>query len=131
MSSRSKSMLEKRQIKAIRIGKVAAARTSERGLRCEYCHSRIAPGEATADHIKPISGGGLTLAENIALCCALCNRAKGSMSRARFVAAIKGPAPRGRDSMLAAWARRKIALAADRACRRLAAAAGLAVGAAP
>jgi hypothetical protein len=52
--------------------------------RCEYC---LSPSDFStqpfeADHIVPVSKGGATVAENLALSCG-CNRYKGSRTHAR------------------------------------------------
>ncbi|MCI0359797.1 MAG: HNH endonuclease [Planctomycetaceae bacterium] len=53
--------------------------TRARGL-CEYCliHSRDTYVGCQVDHIISEKHHGLTIAENLALACAFCNRAKGS-----------------------------------------------------
>ena len=61
----------------------AALRTEVRSrarLRCEYC---LAPENLTlvgheVDHIIAVKHGGETVAENLALCCTLCNKHKGT-----------------------------------------------------
>ena len=53
----------------------------ERGKsRCEYCHLAQAGQEATfhIDHIIPISSGGRTISENLALACVSCSLRKGA-----------------------------------------------------
>jgi 5-methylcytosine-specific restriction endonuclease McrA len=46
--------------------------------RCEYCHLSQAGQEATfhIDHIIPVSAGGKTVAENLALACVSCSLRK-------------------------------------------------------
>lgn len=48
--------------------------------RCEYCliHQDDVETAHHLDHIKPLKHGGLTISENLALACQLCNRYKGS-----------------------------------------------------
>lgn len=48
--------------------------------RCEYClvPERVTLVEHEVDHIVAVKHGGQTTAENLALCCALCNKHKGS-----------------------------------------------------
>lgn len=61
----------------------AALRTQVRDRakqRCEYC---LVPESLTlieheVDHIIALKHGGQTIAENLALCCTLCNKYKGS-----------------------------------------------------
>lgn len=48
------------------------------GHRCEYCHAPEAffPNRFTLDHIVPQSRGGVTNANNLALCCFACQQQK-------------------------------------------------------
>jgi 5-methylcytosine-specific restriction endonuclease McrA len=48
------------------------------GQCCEYCHSqaRYSADSFTIDHIVPRNLGGLTVPENLALCCQGCNQHK-------------------------------------------------------
>ncbi len=45
---------------------------------CEYCQSqdRYSPNLFTIDHILPVRLGGLTISDNLAYACFLCNRLK-------------------------------------------------------
>ena len=47
---------------------------------CEYCRisERFTLAEHEIDHVIAVKHGGETVAENLALCCAVCNRFKGS-----------------------------------------------------
>ena len=47
---------------------------------CEYClfSERLTLAEHEIDHVISVKHGGQTTAENLALCCAVCNRFKGS-----------------------------------------------------
>jgi hypothetical protein len=47
---------------------------------CEYCRisERFTLAEHEIDHVIAIKHGGQTVSENLALCCAVCNRFKGS-----------------------------------------------------
>ena len=49
------------------------------GLR-EYCRisERLTLAEHEIDHVIAVKHGGQTVADNLALCCAVCNRFKGS-----------------------------------------------------
>ena len=51
---------------------------------CEYCHTdetwQYVP--FTIDHVDPVSSGGATTRDNLALACFHCNRRKGSATRA-------------------------------------------------
>ena len=53
---------------------------SRAGSCCEYCgiSERFTLAEHEIDHVIAVKHGGETLAENLALCCAVCNRFKGS-----------------------------------------------------
>ncbi len=57
----------------------ALVRTRASGL-CEYCRisERVTLAEHEIDHVIAIKHGGDTKAHNLALCCTLCNRFKGS-----------------------------------------------------
>src|SRR5260370_12886348 len=50
------------------------------GRRCEYClePEDLAFARHQVDHVIAEKHGGTTALENLALCCALCNRRKGS-----------------------------------------------------
>ncbi len=45
---------------------------------CEYCHSqaKFAVDPLVIDHVYPVSRGGKTIAENLALSCQTCNNCK-------------------------------------------------------
>lgn len=47
---------------------------------CEYCgiSERLTLAEHEIDHVIAVKHGGKTVADNLALCCAVCNRFKGS-----------------------------------------------------
>ena len=47
---------------------------------CEYCliSERFTLAEHEIDHVIAVKHGGKTAAENLALCCSICNRFKGS-----------------------------------------------------
>jgi 5-methylcytosine-specific restriction endonuclease McrA len=52
---------------------------------CEYCHLPQASQEATfhVDHIRPVTKGGPTTLENLALACVTCSLRKAARMRAR------------------------------------------------
>lgn len=52
----------------------------EAGGFCEYCRisERFTLAEHEIDHIIALKHGGETVAGNLALCCSICNRFKGS-----------------------------------------------------
>jgi hypothetical protein len=54
------------------------------GDRCEYCHLSQAGQEATfhIDHVRPVTLGGLTAADNLALACVSCSLRKGGKQTA-------------------------------------------------
>ena len=58
------------------------------GDRCVYCGVRFGIGTRapTIDHQLPESRGGAHRLANTVLCCAGCNRRKGTMTRAQFEA---------------------------------------------
>jgi hypothetical protein len=47
---------------------------------CEYCRisERFTLAQHEIDHVIAVTHGGQTVRENLALCCAVCNRFKGS-----------------------------------------------------
>lgn len=47
------------------------------GFHCQYCGRELSYSEATIDHVKPRSQGGLTTWENVVTACPPCNRHKG------------------------------------------------------
>src|SRR6185369_16177516 len=53
---------------------------SRAGNRCEYCLLDQRGQEATfhIDHIKPVTAGGQTISENLALACVSCSLRKAS-----------------------------------------------------
>lgn len=93
---------------------------SEQGGTCAYCFDPLTAKIATADHKKPRSKGGTTEKKNIKAACSPCNFLKGSMTATGFIAWIKNPQP-GDDLLVwLTWSRRRINLAARRACQRIA-----------
>ena len=50
---------------------------------CEYCRisERFTLAVHEIDHVIAVKHGGQTIEENLALCCALCNRYKGERHR--------------------------------------------------
>lgn len=45
--------------------------------QCQYCGSRVAPQEATYDHVTPRAQGGATVWDNVVIACVPCNQRKG------------------------------------------------------
>ena len=61
---------------------VVAARAAH---RCEYCRTpeQVVGYRLELDHIVPTSSGGGATADNLALACVQCNRAKGARTEAQ------------------------------------------------
>ena len=57
------------------------------GGRCEYCHLSQAGQEVTfhIDHVTPLSAGGETVNQNLALACVSCSLRKGSRQTAVII----------------------------------------------
>jgi Restriction endonuclease len=115
--------LRSEEVMFLRMFRADAAR-EQRG-RCAYCGGPMAPGEITADHITPRKRGGTTKRENIAACCAPCNRAKGSMTTKAFMKAIQSPPPKARLSIHLAHFRYRLWRRTWEACARIERLAGL------
>lgn len=63
---------------------------------CFYCSCRLTmtrdqPDSATVEHMTPLSRGGHNTRENMTLCCAVCNAAKGNMTLAEFNEQLSAP----------------------------------------
>lgn len=97
----------------------------DQGRCCKYCLAPLGFSESTADHRVPRSKGGTNVKANIVAACGPCNVAKGSMAPAEFKAAIKAPQAGARVGIWLAWSRRRVWLAAYRACRNISYAVGL------
>ncbi len=54
------------------------------GWKCAYCHERLTPETAEADHIVPVARGGNNDISNIAVSCSHCNRTKGAKTAEEF-----------------------------------------------
>lgn len=93
------------------------------GKRCAYCHCELKLEDVTADHVTPRSRGG-TEDGNIVCACLGCNQAKGSMSKTKFARLLR-TGVRPRFDIRVCQLRRRVNLAADRACRRIRASVGL------
>ncbi len=52
---------------------------TNRNAKCIYCESPLNRGNATTDHIIPISEGGTNAQVNLMVCCFNCNNERGSM----------------------------------------------------
>lgn len=51
---------------------------------CYYCGKVLKENEVTADHKIPVSRGGETIIENLAICCYDCNQDKSDMTEAEY-----------------------------------------------
>lgn len=102
------------------------------GKRCAYCFGELTLEQVTADHVVPRIRGGTTMGGNIVAACRDCNYAKGHLSKQQFVKLLKSrerlvsKRPLRRPLTLdLCRAKRRINLAADRACKRIRAYVGL------
>lgn len=55
------------------------------GSRCVWCERELWAADLTAEHLLPRSRGGHTTAENLAVACRRCNRARGSQAVSTYV----------------------------------------------
>lgn len=99
------------------------ALTAQGGF-CKYCFCPLPRSIATADHRVPRKAGGGDHQQNIVAACGSCNKAKGHMSEAAFLSAIKGNASQPPHLMLVRFSRR-MWTRVHSASRRIRAAAGL------
>lgn len=100
---------------------------TKQGGRCAYCKTPLTRKQATADHRVPISKGGSTSKDNIIMSCEPCNKAKSSMSEAKFRRALNErtmPCPSNMPLLLA-WIRHRIEKRVKKAERRIRGAAGI------
>ncbi len=56
---------------------------------CPYCMCELVQGEIHADHIYPVSKGGLSTAKNMVYICAKCNLQKRNMTLSAFIKKYK------------------------------------------
>lgn len=54
--------------------------------KCRYCGTTLFRSDVTVDHVKPKAAGGTNANSNLALCCVLCNRMKGTRHAVAFEA---------------------------------------------
>lgn len=93
---------------------------SKQGGLCCYCKAPIPLSAATAEHLRPQSKGGKTVAKNIAAACSPCNNARRNRTRAEFMRAIHEPDYENDPwPLYLACAGIRISLAASASCRRL------------
>mgnify|MGYP001224177196 CR=1 FL=1 len=52
--------------------------------RCQYCGRKVGLNAFSFDHVIPRCKGGLSVWENIVICCMKCNAEKGSKSLSRY-----------------------------------------------
>jgi 5-methylcytosine-specific restriction endonuclease McrA len=86
---------------------------------CAYCGERLRARDATADHCKPVTRGGLTTRANIAMACKPCNSAKGQMSVRAFKKRIRKPTKDDPWSIWKAWSRWRLSERAKLAEKRI------------
>ena len=55
-------------------------------VRCFYCHKVVSAGEATIDHLIPLSRGGERFESNAVIACRWCNSHKSDMEYGEFLA---------------------------------------------
>lgn len=67
---------------------------SRKNAKCIYCGSRLHYGNATTDHIIPISEGGNNAQVNLMVCCFNCNNQRGNM---KFIDYLKIKNPKYRN----------------------------------
>lgn len=105
----------------LRLKLLRAEALRQQGHRCLYCKGPLPLEEATAEHRRARSRGGLDTRANIAAACLPCNRARGNMRQDHFYKLIDRAAPpRGEPvTVLLIWATRRIWKRADRACARI------------
>lgn len=97
---------------------------TQQGGYCKYCLCPLPRSAVTADHRVPRKAGGGDHQHNIVAACQPCNKAKGHMSEAAFLSAIKGDASQPAHLMLVRFSRR-MWTRVHSASRRIRAAAGL------
>lgn len=51
---------------------------------CPYCHGPLTTKTFSIDHADPVSRGGTHTLDNLVVCCADCNNAKGDMTDREF-----------------------------------------------
>ena len=59
------------------------------GKKCKFCSREIELNNSVFDHIIPISKGGPSSKENIAVICSTCNKVKGSLNLQDFLVLIE------------------------------------------
>ena len=59
--------------------------TPEGATRCRYCGRFLTAMDMQCDHVHPVEQDGSLALENLAPCCAMCNRLKGSLTEATFL----------------------------------------------
>jgi 5-methylcytosine-specific restriction endonuclease McrA len=64
---------------------VYALAKSSAPVSCAYCGKQTGRGERHVDHLVPLSRGGAHSAENLCVCCAACNLAKGTRTDTEFL----------------------------------------------
>lgn len=71
-----------RHHKGVNVEEVLALYRKDR--HCQYCRIELNFENLSIDHRTPVSRNGSQSTENIAMCCWVCNRAKGSMAEMQY-----------------------------------------------
>jgi 5-methylcytosine-specific restriction endonuclease McrA len=58
---------------------------TKKNAKCLYCGIKLNIGNATADHIIPISNGGNNTKVNLVVCCSSCNEERGNIEFIKFL----------------------------------------------
>jgi len=66
--------------------KVQIAIDTEKGGKCPYCFGELSVENFQLDHREPVARGGRAALDNLTVCCAPCNQAKGPMTVGEFLA---------------------------------------------
>lgn len=66
--------------------KVSIALDTKMGGFCPYCLGELSVENFQIDHAEPTARGGAAALDNLTVCCASCNQAKGPMTAAEFLA---------------------------------------------
>jgi 5-methylcytosine-specific restriction endonuclease McrA len=66
------------------------------GTACVWCGRELWPSDLTLEHLLPRSRRGHTTAENLAIACRRCNRARGTQAVSAYIRTLvdAGEAPR-------------------------------------
>lgn len=98
---------------------------TKQSCKCAYCLSRMSRADATTDHIKPRSKGGVDHHTNIAASCVFCNSAKGNINPSLFKRMINGGKPPPNINVRIVKAVRALNKQTELACKRIFAQVGM------